>query len=226
MAKSIRNSTAKARNQAKINQLNNLGTSVDDLEFSDVMTPLEGVIGDFILRVQENINNEKNFVTTGKISDITMKAENGGISVFGSPHLIYQDRGVSGTKKKYNTPHSYLDKKPPLQPFLDWVKAKQIFLTEKNDKFRVYDMRLSKKDRTKDRPVKELTDDQKRTNAAYAMRESVFQDGIEPKNIYEKEIPQLVDELAEVIANFSVQYILQQIDINPRAGGGKRIIIK
>lgn len=36
----------------------------------------------------------------------------------------YQDLGVSGIKKKYNTPYSYTNKMPPTKAFSDWVVRK------------------------------------------------------------------------------------------------------
>ena len=33
----------------------------------------------------------------------------------------YQDKGVSGTKKKYNTPYKYTNKMPPTKAFSQWV---------------------------------------------------------------------------------------------------------
>lgn len=45
---------------------------------------------------------------------------------------IYQDKGVSGTEKKYNTKFSYKNKMPPIKPIADWAKFKGIRL--RNDK--------------------------------------------------------------------------------------------
>ena len=36
----------------------------------------------------------------------------------------FQDLGVSGTKKKYNTPYSYTTKMPPTKAFSQWVVRK------------------------------------------------------------------------------------------------------
>lgn len=37
---------------------------------------------------------------------------------------IFQDKGVSGTEKKYNTPYKYTNKKPPASAFSQWVIRK------------------------------------------------------------------------------------------------------
>ena len=38
----------------------------------------------------------------------------------------FQDKGVSGTEKKYDTPYSYKSKMPPIKPLSDWAKRKGI----------------------------------------------------------------------------------------------------
>jgi len=37
---------------------------------------------------------------------------------------LYQDKGVSGTKKKYNTPYKYTDKMPPTKALDKWIVKK------------------------------------------------------------------------------------------------------
>lgn len=39
---------------------------------------------------------------------------------------IYQDKGVSGKIKKYNTPYSYKNKMPPAKAFDKWIVKKGI----------------------------------------------------------------------------------------------------
>jgi len=45
---------------------------------------------------------------------------------------IYQDKGVSGIKKKYNTPHKYTNKMPPTKALDKWIVKKGI--APRNDK--------------------------------------------------------------------------------------------
>lgn len=47
----------------------------------------------------------------------------------------FQDKGVSGTEKKYNTPYSYKSKMPPISPLADWAKRKGIRLRDDKGKF-------------------------------------------------------------------------------------------
>lgn len=49
---------------------------------------------------------------------------------------LYQDKGVSGTEKKYNTPYSYKSKMPPVKPLSEWAKSKNIRLRDEKGKFK------------------------------------------------------------------------------------------
>lgn len=50
----------------------------------------------------------------------------------------FQDKGVSGTQKKYDTPFSYKSKMPPSQPFEKWAKQKGIKPRGKDGRFISY----------------------------------------------------------------------------------------
>lgn len=47
----------------------------------------------------------------------------------------FQDKGVSGTEQKYDTPYSYKSKMPPIKPLADWAKRKGIRLRDEKGKF-------------------------------------------------------------------------------------------
>lgn len=48
---------------------------------------------------------------------------------------MYQDKGVSGTKKKYNTPYKYTSKMPPPSALDKWIVKKGLAPKDKNGKF-------------------------------------------------------------------------------------------
>ena len=48
---------------------------------------------------------------------------------------VFQDKGVSGKEKKYNTPFSYTNKMPPLKPLANWAKFRNIRLRDKKGRF-------------------------------------------------------------------------------------------
>ena len=49
---------------------------------------------------------------------------------------MFQDKGVSGKKKKYDTPFSYKNKKPPIGPLAQWAKKKNIRLRDEQGRFK------------------------------------------------------------------------------------------
>jgi hypothetical protein len=55
--------------------------------------------------------------------DFEAKATKDGFNiVFTMPDYgFFQDKGVSGVKKKYNTPYAYTSKMPPAKAFANWV---------------------------------------------------------------------------------------------------------
>ena len=69
--------------------------------------------------------------------DFKYKAVNGGtgIQFLMDEYGIYQDKGVSGKKKKYNTPFSYKDKMPPSSALDKWSVRKGIAPRDKSGKF-------------------------------------------------------------------------------------------
>ena len=135
MADNLKGATKKAIHQSKVDQLDIFGGDVDEYIQQEGLSTVEKVVGKFIERVHDNINNSKGMVVTGEILDITIEAKDDVVNVMANPWLIYQDRGVNGSVKKlYDTPHSYTDKKPPVQVFIDWIKQKNIQLKD-NEKY-------------------------------------------------------------------------------------------
>jgi len=49
---------------------------------------------------------------------------------------LFQDKGVSGKEKKYNTPYSYTTKMPPVKPLAAWAKSKNIRLRDAQGKYK------------------------------------------------------------------------------------------
>ena len=74
----------------------------------------------------------------------------------------YQDKGVSGILKKYNTPYSYTNKMPPAKSFDKWIVRKGI--APRNEKGQFED----------------------RQSLQYAIARSVFLNGIKPSLFFTK----------------------------------------
>lgn len=89
----------------------------------------------------------------------------------------YQDKGVSGKKKKYNTPYSYKDKMPPAKAFDKWIVRKGIAPRNEQGQF------------------------QTRKGIAFAIARGVFINGIKPSRFlsdpFEKGFKRLPDDIIE-----------------------------
>ena len=102
----------------------------------------------------------------------------------------FQDRGVSGTEKKYNTPYKYTNKMPPAKAFDKWTVRKGIAPRGKGGKF------------------------ENRKGLNYAIAKSIYKKGIRPSMFFTKPFAaafkRLPDELVEA---YSVG-IEKQIQVN------------
>ena len=72
----------------------------------------------------------------GKIS---INTSNASVDFLMAEYGMYQDKGVSGTIRKYNTPYSYKSKMPPIKGISEWAKRRNIRLREDNGRFAVGD---------------------------------------------------------------------------------------
>jgi hypothetical protein len=101
----------------------------------------------------------------------------------------YQDKGVSGTQKKYDTPFSYKSKRPPLKPIQDWVTKRRFqFRNKETGKFMSYQ------------------------STAFLITKGIFKNGIKPSLFFtkpfEKAFERLPDELVEAYG-LDVEQFLQ-----------------
>lgn len=74
----------------------------------------------------------------------------------------FQDKGVSGKQKKYDTPFSYKSKMPPSKPFEKWAKQKGIKPRSKDGRFISY------------------------KSLGYLISRSIFRKGIKPSLFFTK----------------------------------------
>ena len=75
---------------------------------------------------------------------------------------FYQDKGVSGVKKKYNTPYSYKSKMPPAKAFDKWIVRKGLAPRGSGGQF------------------------SKRKSLSFLIARSVFRNGIKPTMFFTK----------------------------------------
>lgn len=205
MAQGLKQASKRAIYEANVQSLDKLGSGRD--LFEQQLSVIENAAAEFIERVQRNIQ-QADMVVSGKIEDLQIQSENNQVNIYGNPWLIYQDRGVNGSKeKKYNTPHSYTDKMPPVEVFIDYVKAKNLQL------------RNEPQFSGKESPFKDLSEDDKIRKTAWAMAMKVYKEGFKPRYIYSKEIPKLVEDLQNQLTDFAIQQIVQNIEVKDSAKG-------
>ncbi|MDG3582044.1 hypothetical protein [Galbibacter pacificus] len=104
----------------------------------------------------------------------------------------YQDKGVSGTKKKYDTEYKYTTKRPPLAVFDKWiVKKKGIAPRDNKGKF------------------------QSRKSLQYLLSKSIFEQGIKPSLFFtkpfEKAFKDLDEEVIEAFALDTDKFLKQTL---------------
>lgn len=110
-------------------------------------------------------------------SDLKTGPRSFDLDFFMEDYMEYQDKGVSGTKKKYNTPFSYTSKRPPASAFDKWTIRRGLAGRDAQGRF------LSRK------------------SLNYAIATSVFLYGIKPSlfftRAFEKHFKKLPDEIIE-----------------------------
>ena len=104
--------------------------------------------------VQESLNKFAKYVVQQSRSNLTKNKKNVSKSLYDSieydlnvspnsfslsfimdEYGMFQDKGVSGKKKKYNTPYRYTNKMPPIKPLADWAKFKNIRLRNEKGQY-------------------------------------------------------------------------------------------
>jgi hypothetical protein len=88
---------------------------------------------------------------------------------------FFQDKGVSGKDKKYNTPFSYKSKMPPPKAFDKWIVRKGIAPRDKNGKF------ISRK------------------SLQFLIARSIFKKGIKPSLFFTKPFEKAIKRMPEEI---------------------------
>lgn len=137
--------------------------------------------------------------SSGKLSNSiegTVKEMPNSIGVYFDmlPYGNFQDKGVSGTKRKFNTPYSYTTKMPPPSKLDKWIVRKGIAPRSKTGKF------------------------QSRKGIQFAIARSIFYKGIKPSLFFtkpfEKAFKTLPDVLIDKYGLDAEQLLTQILDTN------------
>jgi hypothetical protein len=201
----LNQATARSQHKNNLAALDGLGSTAQS--FDDVSTPMEQAAGAFVMRVQANIT-ETGMSVTGKSSDLKVVIIDGTHSQVTAPaSLFFIDKGVnpSGLNLYPGTTFGYTTKPPPLQPLLDWIKARRI-------------QSVNNKQFGSQVAFEGMTEEEKEKQMAYAMRYSIFKkEGIKPKDVMSKEIGQYVQDLVELVQQQAVQTALGQLTFSSPA---------
>ena len=102
---------------------------------------------------------------------------------------VYQDRGVSGTKKKYDTPFRYTNKMPPSKAFDKWGISKGIAPRTKTGQF------------------------EKRKSLDFALARSIYYKGIRPSMFFTKPFEKAFKKLPQNIAEALIEDLTKNIKL-------------
>ena len=106
------------------------------------------------------------------------------------PYGNFQDKGVSGTNRKFNTPYSYTTKMPPPSKLDKWIVRKGIAPRSKTGKF------------------------QSRKGIQFAIARSIFYKGIKPSLFFTKPFEKAYKTLPDVLIDkygLDAEQLLNQI---------------
>lgn len=188
--------------QASLDFLDNLGT--DKSQFTDPKKGLEGVCADFVDRVVQNITDQ-DLIATGSIANIELQIVNANeINIIGEKFINFLDLGVQGSVNAIRAPFSpyrYTDKMPPIQQFIDWINLKNIKVRNTS-----YNMGEGKDEVF-------AGDEKAIEKMAYAMGKDRYLNGAEPKNIFKKEIPKLLNDATNQALNITIANIFSNLDL-------------
>jgi len=130
-----------------------------------------------LTRLKKNVSGN---LYKGTKYDLTVSANSFSLSFPMTPYWNFQDAGVSGTERKFNTPFSYKTKKPPAHIFESWAKRKGIKPRGANGQFTTY------------------------KSFGFAVANSVFKKGLKPTKFFttpfENEFKKLPNEIVKAYA--------------------------
>lgn len=92
---------------------------------------------------------------------------------------MFQDKGVSGKKRKYDTPFSYKNKKPPIGPLAQWAKKKNIRLRDEQGRFKKGNY----------------------NTIGFLISRSIFEKGLKPSLFFTKPFERAIKRLPEDLSN-------------------------
>jgi hypothetical protein len=140
-----------------------------------------------IQQSRSNLSKQKKNVSSdlyGSLGyDLNVSSNSFSLEFYMLPYGEFIDKGVSGTKKRYNTIYEYTNKKPPMQPLMEWAKARNIRLRDEKGKFKKGNYRT----------------------IGFILQKSIYEKGIKPSLFFTKPFEKAFDNLPpELIEKFGL----------------------
>ena len=194
----LKKATKKSIYDSKVNSIDNLGTN--ESEFDSILTSMETVATEFIQRVQSNIT-EFGMSVTGKSSQLQIEVINDKNLIITAPaSLFFVDEGVNGRLNNVGSRFGYTLRRPPIEPIKEWIRARQL-QSKRNRVFK------------SEADFAEMDEEEKITQMAWAISTKRYNEGVLGKDIMQKEIPKLVDDLVEELLNNAAGDVLSKLII-------------
>ena len=132
-----------------------------------------------IQQARTNLSKQKKNVSSdlyGSLGyDLNVSPNSFGLEFYMLPYGEFIDKGVSGTKKRYNTIYEYTSKKPPMQPLMEWAKARNIRLRDEKGRYKKGNYR----------------------SIAFMLQKSIYEKGIKPSLFFTKPFEKAFDNLPD-----------------------------
>ena len=140
-----------------------------------------------IQQSRANLSRQKRNVSSdlyGSLGyDLKVSSNSFGLEFYMLPYGEFLDKGVSGTKRRYNTIFEYTNKKPPMQPLADWAKARNIRLRDEKGKYKKGNYKT----------------------IGFILQKSIYEKGIKPSLFFTKPFEKAFDNLPpELIESFGL----------------------
>lgn len=140
---------------------------------SSVQSALEKFSREVVEKAKKNLPNGK--LQKSIRSELEVNQNSFSLSFFMEDYGQFQDQGVSGTEKKYNTSFSYTNKRPPAKAFDKWIVKRGLAPRNTKGAF------------------------QNRKSLQFALSNHIFKQGIKPKRFFREPFEQELKELPEEI---------------------------
>ena len=140
-----------------------------------------------IQQSRANLSKQKKNVSSdlyGSLGyDLKVSPNSFGLEFYMLPYGEFLDKGVSGTKNKYNTIYEYTNKKPPMQPLMEWAKARNIRLRDEKGKYKKGNYKT----------------------IGFILQRSIYEKGIKPSLFFTKPFEKAFDNLPqELVERFAL----------------------